>query len=273
MDYVSLSAGNGFEREVWAQANQYSLTPGVNRLVLVRDADQLTRWEQLSVWLSRTRSLPGVYLLFVGGQDLPTVGTGSKKTLKPHVAALKAPRGYVVRATMPAESDAIAWLMTRCPITETVARHLLTRTGGDLGEAAAVTAKLALFEQTTGTATVDALVAEGPATNFTDNLIAGNKRHAMISLEALRADDHISLIALLDSRLDLLHKLHRIQISGQSWREATGINPFLQRQYLPHARGYDAASCARRRQALALADHATRTGARHGVLEALVALW
>lgn len=273
MDYVSLSAGPGFERDVWAAASQYSLSPGVNRLVLIRDADQLTRWEQLTTWLSRTRTFPGVYLVFVGGTDLPTTSVGGKKVLKAHVAALKAPRGYVVRCSMPAEADAVAWLMRRCQITEMVARHLLTRTGGDLAEAAAVTAKLALFEQAASTATIDALITETPAADFTDNLIAGNKRHAMISLQAVRTDDHLGLIALLDSRLDLLHKLHRIQISGRSWRESTGINPYLQRQYLPYARGYDAPSCERRRQALALVDDATRSGARGGVLEALVALW
>jgi DNA polymerase III delta subunit len=274
LDYVSLSYSTNYDREVWAHANQFSLTPGANRMILIRDAEKLTRWAHLEQWLGRTRQLPGVYLVFVTNEpDLPMHTVGGKKTLKPHVAALKAPRGSLVRCTQPNEADSVAWVCRRSRLDETIAKYLLTRTGGNLAATAAVCAKLELFAQKAGSATINALVQETPDTDFTDSLVALDKRRALLNIDALQVEDNFTLTALLDSRLDLLQKLHRMQIAGQSWREASGINPFLQRQYMPYARHYDPAACSRRRRVLAVIDDALRSGARDAVLHALVALW
>lgn len=274
MNYVSLSFEANYDRTVWAEVNQHPFEPGATRLVVIRDADKLTRWEQLGLWLSRTRSLPGVYLVFVSGEtDLPSTGTGNRKQLKPHVAQLKAPRGYLVRCATLNEPDALAWIRQRATVSDEVARHLLTRTGGSLDQAAAVCAKLSLFDQAAGVATIDALVEETPTASFTDSLIAGDKRHALLALGSVRADNYCRAVALLDSRLDVLHKLHRIQIAGRSWRDSTGVNPYLSRQYLPYAKNYDASVCAHRRRVLASIDTVLRTGARQAVMEALVAAW
>lgn len=274
LDYRSFSAEPGWEREVWAEANQHPFEPGATRLIVIRDADKLTRWEQLTGWLTRTRQLPHVYLVFVSDEpDFPSTGAGNKKTLKPHVAQLRAPRGFLVRCTLPGEADYLSWIHSRARIADQVARHLLTRTGGNLDQAAAVCAKLALFDSAAGVATIDALVEETPAAGFTDNLIAGDKRHALLNLTSIRPADYFQAVALLDSRLDLLNKLNRIQIAGRSWRDSTGINPYLLRQYLPYAKEYDSSACAYRRQVLATIDHVLRGGARDAVMEALVSLW
>jgi DNA polymerase III delta subunit len=270
LDYVSLSYGPAFEREVWAAANQFPLTPGANRMVLVRDADKLTRWGQLELWLKNTRALPGVYLVFVS--DKPEQ-LGTNKGVPAHLAAIRAPRGFIVRATGLNEDDAVAWVQSRSNLDTTLAKYLLTRTGGNLTDAAAVCAKLALFDQGAGSATINALVAESSSDDFTDNLIAGDKRRALLGLPDLDHTDRIRAIALLDSRLDLLERLHRMKIAGRSWREASGISPFLLRQYMPHANGYDPDTCTHRRQVLAVLDDVVRRGINDGVLEALVALW
>lgn len=270
LDYVSLSYGAGFEREVWSAANQFPLTPGAHRMVLVRDADRLTRWNQLDAWMKRTRSLPGVYLVFVS--DKPELLAG-KKGVPAHLTAIRAPRGFIVRASNLAEDDAVAWVCRRGNLDEQLARYLLTRTGGNLAAAAAVCTKLALFEQGAGSATINALVAESPSQDFTDYLIADRKRHALMTLPDLDHADRIRAVALLDSRLDLLEKLHRMQIAGQSWRDAGAISPFLLRQYLPAARNYDTDACTHRRQVLAVLDDVLRRGVDDGVMEALVSLW
>lgn len=270
LDYVSLSYGPNYDREVWAAASQYSLTPGANRLVVVRDADRLTRWSQLETWLANTRSLPGVYLVFIS--DKPEQLT-AKKGLPPHLAALRAPRGFLVRAAGLSEDDAVAWVQARSTLDHELARYLLTRTGGDLAACAAVCTKLALFEQGAGSATIDALVAESPSNDFTDNLIAGDKRRALLSLPDLTHGERIQAIALLDSRLDLLERLHRVTVAGRSWRDVTGVSPFLLRQYMPHARTYDPDSCTHRRQVLAVLDDVLRRGVDDGVMETLVSLW
>ncbi len=274
LDYVSLSLSPTFERDVWAEANQYSFTAGNNRLILIRDADKLTRWDQLAAWLTRLRTMPGVYLVFVSNEpDLPYTKHGSRKTLKPHAALLKAPRGHLVRCTALNETDALAWVRRRSRLDEATAKYLLTRTGGNLAATAAVCAKLALFEQGAGAATINALTTEQPHADFTDHLIALQKREALLALDTIDDSDRLGTIALLDTRLDLLERLHRIQIAGRTWRETSGINPFLLRQYLPHARHYDTAACVKRRRVLAVVEDVYRQGARTGVFESLVALW
>jgi S-adenosylmethionine:diacylglycerol 3-amino-3-carboxypropyl transferase len=60
---------------------------------------------------------------------------------------------------------------------------------------------------------------------------------------------------------------------GQTTRNVTGQPVFLVAQYMPAAKHYDPKRCAYSRRVLAVLDDAYRTGARTGVLEALVALW
>lgn len=270
LDYVSLAHGPNFDREVWGAANQYPLTPGANRMILIRDADKLTRWNQLDAWMGHTRNLPGVYLVFVS--DKPEQ-LSSKKGVPAHLAGIRAPRGFLVRACNLSEADALAWVQRRSTLSTELAQYLLTRTGGNLAACAAVCAKLALFEQGAGSATINALVAESPPDDFTDSLIAGRKRQALLALPDLDHQDRIRAVALLDSRLDLLEQLHRMQVAGQSWREATGVSPFLLRHYMPHARNFDTAACTHRRQVLAVLDDVLRRGVDDGVMHALVATW
>lgn len=270
MNYVVLYADETPERDIWAEASQFPLIPGANRLILVRHAQKLKDWGQLARWLSGTRQLPRVYLVFVSDEhDTHTPGS---RTLLPHLELFKAPRGSLVRCTQPAEDEAVAWVRRRARLDHDTAKHLLTRTGGDLSACAHVCSKLSLFDGRAGTSTIDLLVAETPAADFSDLLIAGDRRRALLCIPDL-PHEHNKLIALLDSRLDLLQTLHRVQIAGRSWRDATGVNPYLARNYLPHARNYDPKSCAYRRRVLAVIDDALRSGARVGVFEALVALW
>lgn len=270
LDYVSLSYGPAFEREVWSAASQFPLTPGANRMILIRDADKLTRWGQLELWLKHTRALPGVYLVFVS-EKFEQLGT--KKGVPAHLASIRAPRGFIVRACSLSEQDAVAWVQARSNLDTALAKYLLTRTSGNLADTAAVCAKLALFDQGAGSATINALVAESPSDDFTDTLIAGDKRKALLNLPDLNHTDRIRAIALLDSRLDLLERLNHMKIAGHSWREAAGISPFLLRQYMPYAKSYDPDTCTHRRQVLAVLDDVVRRGIDDGIMEALVALW
>lgn len=274
LDSITIHATTGNEPDVWAHANQHPLNPGAVRMILIRDADNLTGWDRLHQWLSRTRQLPGVYLVFVSSEpDLPYV-KGSRKTLQPHVAALRAPRGYLVRCTMPNENDTLTWLRRHGDLDDTTARYLLNRTGGNLDAAAATADKLALFDLPAGTASIDALTPEIPAGDLADNLIALDRRRALLQTATLSTTDVYQLLGLLESRLDLLETLHRQQVRGTAnWRESDPVNAFLARRYQPHARHYDPKACTRRRLVLAATDAALRTGATIGVVETLIALW
>lgn len=275
LDYQSFHAGETHERDIWAEAFQYPLIPGSNRLIVIRDAEKLTHWDRLQTWLTHTRQLPGVYLVFVSNEtDLPYLMAGGKRAgLKPHVAMIKAPRGSLVRCSMPAEDDAVAWVQRRSQLPESLARYLLVRTGGSLADAAAVCAKISLFDGQIGKTTIDVLARLRPSQSFADTLLRLEKPLALLAAADIEQSETGKVIGLLDSRLDLLQALHRIQVAGQSLRDATGVNPYLARQYIGIARHYDPSRCVYRRRVLAVVDDAFRNGARDGVWEALVALW
>ncbi len=274
LDYVSLRHGPGFERDVWAAANQYPLNPGGNRMILVRDAEKITRHDQLVAWLGRTRQLPGVHLVFVSNDHHPPhVGTRKNK-LTEWAKLLRAPRGSLVKCSALSGQVAVDWTRRRAPgLDDDTAQYLLTRTGGDLNDTASVCDKLTLFTGAVGTATIDQLCEERPSLDLADHLLAGDKRLALMCVPDLSEQDMHALPALLESRLDLLASLHRLQIAGHGWRDASGINPYLARQYLPLARNYDPRRCTRARRVLAVAEDAVRSGARIGVFEGLIALW
>lgn len=255
------------EADIWAQVFQIQLVAGSTRLIVIRNAEKLKQWHRLDTWLGFTRQIPGIYLVFVSNETT----LGVKGAMPAHLSGFKAPRGSAVKCSLPKEEDALAWVRRRAGLDDSTARHLLTRTGGNLTVAAQVCAKLALFAGQAGTATIDALVQESPAADFSDSLIALDRKRALLCIPDLSWEAS-KLIALLDSRLDVLHTLHRAQIAGHGWRDSS-VNPYLARKYLPHARHYDTQKCAYRRRVLAVVDDALRSGAHDGVFEALVALW
>ncbi len=268
-EYVSLARSSTFDTDVWAEAFQSSLTVGMPRLVVVRDAEHLKRWDKLDLWMGLRRRMPGVFLLFVSGQpDVPKEGGKVAR----HLAVIKAPAGFLVRCTRPKEDDALAFARRRAPSLDAdMAGYLLRRAGGELTTVAAACAKISLFDGAVGPTTIDALCAERPADNFVNHLVAGQKRQALLCLPDLE-DRPLGVLHRLGNLLDLLAKLHRIQISGQSWRDA-GVDSFQAQLYLPQARDYDPKRCVYRRRALAVVEDALLQGATVGVMEGLVALW
>lgn len=275
LDYVSLDAGAVADRDIWAAANQYSLSGTANRLVLVRDAHRIKNWNPLTDWIGNARRLPHNYLLLVSNQDdFPTVAQEGKKALAPHIEAIRAGRGRLVRCGMPNEADSIAWVRSRAPhISEDMASYLLQRVGADLIAAAGVCAKLKLFGGNPGPSTIDALCDPGPSESFVDCLIAQRREEALLVAQSLPDKERGRLFSLLDARLDLLAALYRATRAGLSYREVKDVPVFLIRKLSPHAKHYDPRRCAYRRHLLAVLEGRHRSGVRTGVLESLVAMW
>jgi hypothetical protein len=266
LDRVTFTAGTDPDRDIWAAAHQYPLTPGARRLVCVRAAEKIRYWQPLPGWLAATRQLPGVYLLFVSGDDSPAPGVP--------VEAVKAPRGHLVRCAAPNEADAVAWVRRRAPaLDDTTAGYLLTRTGGDLAAAATACTKISLFDGVPGTQVVDQLCAQVPAASFVESLLTLRKPDALRAAAVMAPEEYGRALATLDQRLDAMAVLWRAVRAGHTAREVASVPTFLVRQLAPHAKHYDPARCAYRRKALAVVEDAHRGGARTGVLEALVALW
>jgi DNA polymerase III delta subunit len=276
LDHVSLTAGDDPDRTIWAAANQYPLVPGANRLILVRQAEKVRRWEPLEEWLANSRRLPNSYLVFVSGEpDVPYTMVEGKRVPKPWIELMRPPRGHVVRCGMPREADAIAWTKRRAPLDDEMAKYLLMRAGGNLALVASVCAKLALFDTkgVPGPRVIDELCREVPADEFVESLLMGRKRDALLATQGMDERDYRRVVATLDHRLDLLSTLNRAVRSGQSQRELGNVSQFLVRQYWLAAKHYDDRRCLYKRQVLAVVDSALRNGARDAVLEALVALW
>jgi DNA polymerase III delta subunit len=271
LDYHSRSASANQPREIWAAANQYPLAPGANRLVLVRDVEKLTGWEPWEGWLNRARYLPDVYLVLVSGEaDFPNDDAGKHRV---ELAQAKRRLVQMVRCAMPNEADAIAWARQRGNLDEDMARHLLTRAGGDLRVTAGVCAKLSLFPGRPGKGIINELCEENSGLSFVDALLNGNKPAALRALPNMDELEWLRVLGLLDSRLDTLATLWKAVRSGYTQREVTGMPVFLVRQYMPVAKHYDPQRCVYARRVLAVIDNAVRSGARGAAMESLVALW
>jgi DNA polymerase III delta subunit len=156
-------------------------------------------------------------------------------------------------------------------------RYLIEYTGGDVYAMRTCLKKLKMLTPTPNEAIIQAIAEVGTSEeDFVSSLIQMKKAHALKSLEALPTTSYGSIVGLLDSRLDALHRIHSGLVRGQNARAitaATMLKPFLVTMLLPHAKHYDrtkARSCAR---TLAIVDDRLKRGATDGLMEMLVMLW
>lgn len=280
LDYVTFTAGQDRDRDIWASANQYPLSPTASRLVVVRDAEKVRSWAPLGAWLANSRHLPTVHLVFVSNDEKLRYGEKGEgdvnRPLLPPAAWLKT-RGYLVECGMPNEADAIRWAQRQADVLPgDVAAHLLTRVGGDLRAALTVCRQLRVFDGVPSTRVVDVLCGSRPQDAFAESLLWLRKPSALQAAETVPDKEMGGLVGLLDSRLDVMTALHRAVKSRASARDLAqvpGVPAFLARQYAGVAGEYDPARVAHRRKVLVLVDEALGLGARQEALEGLVALW
>lgn len=274
IDYASfLATGTARDREMWASCNQYPLQERAARLVLVRDAEKIKKWEPLFSWLDNRRLLPTVHLLFISNEE-------DLNTELSHQAAFR-DKGHIIRCSTPKPEDLIAWVQRRAECGPAVADYLLKRVGGDLGRAANVLWKASIFDGELTTELVDILSSEAPADDFVMALCDVKRARAFTAIEGLSLNDYGKVIGNLDQRLDLLTKLNAAVRKNLGLREIVqmkGVPLFLARQLIHSAKTYDAARVAHCRRLLAIVDDSMRGGGDYanpqpGQLEALVALW
>jgi DNA polymerase III delta subunit len=278
-DRVRLTAGETPERDIWSAINQYPA--GGPRIVVVREAERLQRWEQLADW-REDRALRDSHVLFVSSEDSSDtsldylhliVTKGKFVKCGPYNPPKKGQRDMRVDT-----------LKARMPITDPAARTLLDRTRGDMDAALDFADKCRLFTGTIDERLVKAVVEVAPADNFVEAVIAFQPVAAFQALAVLPEEEYSTTIGMLDYQLDCLSRLYRALRKADNIRDnkarrtreiikQSRLEQWQVGQFLPYARRYDPPQVRTCIEALALADSKVSEGETDLVMELLVSFW
>jgi hypothetical protein len=262
-------AGNDVERDIWAAAGVVP-PPDQQRLVLVRDAQNLRRPGELVPLVKAGREASGAHLLFVSAEQDFSRGPDG---LAPHLAAVRDCRqGQLIRCTPPRDEDLLDWVARQWPgLGRNAAYRLLDRAGGDLAAVREAGAK-AVATGLTEEKYIDVLCEPRPGEEFSDALVRGDRAGAL----AAGCASPGAAIGLLDSRLGHLAAIRegqQRQLEPHAISSRLGVPRFLVGQYRDVAAQYGPGRVRRCRDLLAEADAAWRSGADRGIAEVLAANW
>jgi hypothetical protein len=269
---VTLYAGDSPERDIWDQLLSCPVSGG--RRAVVYGAERLARTGNVPE-LAEAAELGTAFAVLVSADaDFPRDGTA----LAPHLAALQGSKnGQLIRCCEPGRlEDRIALVASWWPGASPVFAQTVLDRCGSLDEAwqACRTARLARLKPEPAMAA--AVCPRSPAGDFSDRLIAGDKRGAMAAARELGSGEIAAVIGLTAFRLAVVEAVADGLRDGLSAREAAARAPgprFAALQVSRHASGYSTEKVRRRREVLARADAAQRSGAPAGVAESLVAGW
>lgn len=258
---------------VWLALNAFPSDPDAARLVLVRDAEALS-WSRVVDWLA-TRALPGTRAVFV--LDVPTLDAPEDEALATVVKKAK-----YVRCAPLNEEHAIAWIRWHAPVLTTNQAAQVISRSGDLLTARDVARKLYLLagaRPSLPDAVVTTLATPRAHGEFAAALLAQDKRLALDLAPQVPEEEYPGLIALLDANVEVARRLREVQQVERGQRavadlaRTTGLPMVQVRAVSGVSRMYTDARAMQATTALAAMDHAVRSGATDGVLEALVAAW
>lgn len=285
-NYVSLTAGEVPDREVWAALNQYALDPQARRLIVVRDAHKLRSVKKLEDWLT-SRHMPNSYCVMVSTQDdwPHKVEIKDSKKVKtyfnPEVRDRIVRSGRFVDVAFPKSDESrakavVAILTAWGRIAPNTAVYLYNRTGGDMGACRDALMKAALFSGEVTERVVDFLTQPSAEEDYANNLLARRSGLAAMASQQVPDEQVQGMLGRLESDLVMLGRIHRAQKRSQMASQLAnqlGVHRVRIDSLQEHAKHYDSDRVASCLQALAAADDAWRRGARDGVLEMLAATW
>jgi hypothetical protein len=271
-DHTELDAS----AEVWEAASQYPLDPAANRLTVVRNAEQLTSWDQLEEWLAYSRVNPRNHIVFVSySYDAPSIfAKGKRVSYVEHIELIRN-KGKFIKCSQPNDEDLIKWARTY-GLTHNTATHLIQRVSGDTSTMLDVLRKVHVWNGSPSPKAIDLLCEELALDSFADYLILRDKKTAYLALESLSEEEYARLINHLDKRLDMVMEIGRCvrkRMYAGDISAATGIKVFLVKRFLPIVKEYDDRKVRYCRQLLAMIDGARRDGAKVGTIESLITLW
>lgn len=261
----------GDEEGAWDRLLTSSSAP---RLSVVWQAQALKSIDVLPHLLGE--EFDGSYALFASTED---DFRRSDRQLVPALAALRDSRhGQIIRCCAPADEEERAGIVASWwpGAGRNVAAALLDRCGGSLDAAWHAVDKAIRAGVVPEERYIPTVCAVQAGEGFADLLAKGNKRAAMEAARDVLPGEEGAVISLLASRLQLLPLLREAASRGEAPQETARrlrADPWVLRQMRPMAGSYPPARVERCRELLAMAETAWRSGARHGVLEAVAALW
>ena len=273
-DYVVVDASQSVD--FWELASQYPLNPESNRLIVVKNADKVDSWDNLSDWLANSRSNPKNFLLFLANQsDAPAIfAKGKKISYAEHIELIRT-KGKLIKCSMPNDDDLTKWAQSY-GLTQASAEFLIERTSGDTALMLDVLKKVDVWDGSPSPKALALLCDEQALDSFADYLVLKNKQAAFLALQTMSDEDKAKIISRLDYRLDMLMDLGRClrrRMYDADIVSNTGIKIYLVKRFKPVAKEYDNAKIKYCRQLLAMIDGAIRDGAKVGTWETLITLW
>lgn len=284
---LSFAVGEDSERAIWNALDQYPLGAG-HRVVVIKHADQLKRWDRYTEWVKNRSSNPLTYLVLISDEEKipktePTPDE-RRRGVKPeplaHIAIL-ANRGHVIECrpfTSATAKHSIPWVQSKIYVRAGVAQHIMERSNFDLQLVRDVCVKLSVLPkgQEVTLTMVNDLMAEQPRDDFADALLAMDRKTALLALEKIQPEEYGRVIGFIDSRLELAGLVHDMLNEHKAPHEiakAAGAQSWLVPEIMPVAKHYSAKRRLAIRKVLSVVDEAYRSGHRVGLMETLVASW
>lgn len=282
LNFESLSADTDKPQKIWASINQYPTNFTERRLVLVREADRLTKTDQLHDWL-KSRHIPNVHVVMASSQ----YSWPEDRDPKTRELMMKSAGAIYVQCNLP-KSDptktAVEIITNWAPISRDVAAHLADRAGHDMARIRDVCRWLKLFKGEITPQHVDSLIQRTVTETFVDSLTQLDRGTAAEVAQELDSNMQHRTIGQLSQRLTILEQINRSMqhalartpdqnkfgIAQSETAKHSGVPITEVKKYWSSAKHYDPPAVMHRTALLARAD---TTLGKPGVMELLAMQW
>lgn len=263
-------------KDVWDSASIYALDASINRLTVVRQAQNISDWSGLLDWLAISRSNPNNYIVFISDlDDGPSIyDKGKRVSYANHIEVIRS-KGRFVKCSTPNREDMTSWCMD-FGLSEASAHFVIDRLCSDTDLIYQVLKKVKVWKGSPNTNALSVLCDEQSAYSFADCVILLDKRSALMAAKSIEHQDYVKILSQLDRLLDCMMDIYRCivrRMYDNDVAQTTGIKIYTVKKFKGVAKDYTFDKIKQRRQLLSVLDSQISSGARTGVLESLVALW
>lgn len=279
MNYETLTMSDADASEVWDALFVDPVDPKARRLIVVREAQRITKFDTALLWLKdskiRTSGKPGPTVVFVSSDaEWP-----KEQHAEFRERVMASTTAQYVQCSMPRETGETRGaeiIQQWGDISDTEARRLYRRSGGDMGRAFNTMRKGAYFNRPVEGQLLTALSPPNPQDDLVESLLNMEKKRAVAALPDLPREEQPRVVGRLAANLDLLARLEPHAGSKTSLREIAsrlGVSEQWVRMLIPKLKFYPRRQTLRRVELLMTVDEALQRGVRQNTMEVLIAAW